>query len=152
MTRTVVPPLTLMTSPDDAETQFYEAMQQGDIDRMMAVWADDDDITCVHPAGPRVVGAGAIRAAFEAMFSQGAIDIGPSQVRRQLLGAVAIHHVLERVRLSAGPEGLPQYGYILVTNVYTQTPQGWRLLVHHASPGSTREQQEITDAPPGTLH
>jgi len=38
----------------------------------MAVWSDDEEITCVHPGGPRVVGAGAIRAAFESIFANGA--------------------------------------------------------------------------------
>ncbi len=55
---------------DDIEQQFYEALQHGDLERLMAVWADDDDIVCVHPGGPRLVGAAAIRASFEAMFGQ----------------------------------------------------------------------------------
>ena len=33
-----------MSSPEDIEQQFYEALQQGDIERLMAVWADDDEI------------------------------------------------------------------------------------------------------------
>ncbi|NBU89623.1 MAG: DUF4440 domain-containing protein, partial [Betaproteobacteria bacterium] len=51
-----------MSSPEDIEQQFYEALQQGDIERLMAVWADDDEIVCVHPGGPRVIGHAAIRA------------------------------------------------------------------------------------------
>ena len=47
-------------SADDTEAEFYAAMQHGDIDRLMAVWADDDDIACIHPGGPRLVGAVAI--------------------------------------------------------------------------------------------
>ena len=61
----ITPPL---ASPDDIEQQFYEALQAGDVERLMAVWSDDDDISCVHPGGPRVVGAVAIRAAFESIF------------------------------------------------------------------------------------
>ena len=30
-----------MSSPEDIEQQFYEALQQGDIERLMAVWAED---------------------------------------------------------------------------------------------------------------
>ena len=47
---------------DDVEAAFYEALQSGDIDKLMACWADVDDIVCVHPDGPRVVGGVAIRA------------------------------------------------------------------------------------------
>ena len=46
------------STPDDIEAQFYEALQRGDIERLMAVWSDDDEISCVHPGGPRLVGAG----------------------------------------------------------------------------------------------
>ena len=55
-------------TPDDAEVAFYDALQHADIDRLMACWADEDDIVCVHPGGPRLLGAGAIRAAFEATW------------------------------------------------------------------------------------
>ena len=58
MARPKPPDIALMASPDDTEAQFYEALQRGDIDKLMAVWSDDDDICCVHPNGPRVVGAG----------------------------------------------------------------------------------------------
>jgi len=50
-------------APDEIEQQFYEALQRGDIERLMAVWSDDEEISCVHPGGPRVVGAGAMRFA-----------------------------------------------------------------------------------------
>ena len=43
------PKVALMTTPDETEAQFYEALQRGDLDRVMAVWADDDDIACIHP-------------------------------------------------------------------------------------------------------
>ena len=56
---------------DDIEAAFYDALQRGDIDRLMACWADEDDIFCIHPGGPRLLGATAIRATFEAMFADG---------------------------------------------------------------------------------
>ena len=58
---------------DDIEAAFYEALQKGDIELLMACWADEDDVVCVHPGGPRMVGVGAIRAGFEAMFAHGTI-------------------------------------------------------------------------------
>ena len=44
----------LHASPEDCEAQFYEALRDGDLERVMAVWADDDEIVCVHPGGARV--------------------------------------------------------------------------------------------------
>ena len=131
-------------SPDETEQQFYDALQRGDIDRLMAVWADDDEISCVHPSGPRIVGAGAIRAAFESMFANGVIDARPEKVRRLQTHACAVHSVLEHIRLTTA-QG-PQTGWVVATNVYVKTAQGWRLVAHHASPGSAREALEWADA------
>jgi hypothetical protein len=64
------PPL---ASVDDIEQQFYEALQQADIERLMNLWSDDDEIACVHPGGPRVVGPGAGGATFELILSKRAI-------------------------------------------------------------------------------
>lgn len=137
-------PTAPLASPDEIEQQFYEALQRGDIDRLMAVWSDDEDISCVHPGGPRVVGAGAIRAAFDAMFSNGSIDARPEKVRRLQTHTCAVHSVLEQVRVMTA-EG-PQSAWVIATNVYVKGAQGWRLVAHHASPGSPREVQEIVEA------
>ncbi len=143
------PTVAHLASPDDMEQQFYEALQQGDIDRLMAVWADDDDITCVHPGGPRMVGPQAIRASFEGMFSNGAIHAEPEKVRRVHTHSTAVHSLVERVRVMTD-EG-PQTAWVLATNVYIKTGLGWRLVAHHASPGSPREIQEIAETA-STLH
>ena len=51
---------TLGGSPEEVEAAFYEAMQNRNLDAFMACWADEDDIVCVHPGGPRLVGHDAI--------------------------------------------------------------------------------------------
>jgi ketosteroid isomerase-like protein len=60
-----------------------------------------------------------------------------------------VHHVLEKVEVLTG-EG-PAQAYVLATNVYHKTAQGWRLVVHHASPGTQGETPEISQ-PPQVLH
>ena len=135
------PPL---APPDEIEQQFYEALQRGDIERLMAVWSDDEEISCVHPGGPRVVGAAAIRSAFEASFANGAGNARPEKVRRLQTHASAVHSVLEHIQImtTAGP----QSAWVVATNVYLKGALGWRLVAHHASPGSPREVQEIVEA------
>jgi uncharacterized protein (TIGR02246 family) len=137
------PPAAHLGTPDDIEQQFYEALQHGDIERLMAVWAEEDDIACVHPGGPRVVGAQAIRASFDSMFANGPVNAQPERVRRVHTQAAAVHSVVERVRVMTD-EG-PQSAWVVATNVYVKTSLGWRLVVHHASPGSSREAQDITE-------
>jgi ketosteroid isomerase-like protein len=130
---------------DDIEAAFYEALQNADIDKLMDCWADEDEIVCVHPGGPRVVGTGAIRAAFDAMFTNGSINARPQSVRKIESLASAVHNVLEKVEVMT-EEGSRE-AYVIATNVYHKTPQGWRMVVHHASPGTPRELQELTETP-----
>ena len=135
-------------SADDVEAAFYEALQAGDIEQLMACWADEDDIVCVHPGGPRLVGAAAIRAAFGAMFANRAVRAHPERLRKvESLGA-ALHNVLERVDLVTA-EGT-QHAWVVATNVYFKTAQGWRLVAHHASPGRS-EVAEVSQ-PAQLLH
>lgn len=139
----------LVASPDDVETQFYEALREADIDKLMAIWSDDDEIVCVHPGGPRVIGARAIRASYEAIFASGGIPVHAEHARRMLSLETAVHSVVERVSIQTA-EG-PQTGYVIATNVFLKTAQGWRLVSHHASPGSPHEAGEV-DESPSTLH
>ena len=80
MPRTRHPGASPTGSPDETEAAFYDALQRGDIELLMACWAEDDDIVCVQPGGPRLLGAGAIRAAFEAMFAHGTARHGAGAV------------------------------------------------------------------------
>ena len=132
-------------SADEIETAFYQALQAGDLDRLMACWSDDEEIVCVHPGGPRIVGVQAIRATFEAIFSNGNIRAWPEQVRRVDALASAVHNVLERVEVMT--DSGPTNAFVLATNVYHKTAQGWRMVAHHASPGSQAELQEIHEQP-----
>lgn len=139
----------LMTTADETELSFYEAMQAGDIDRMMLVWADEEDIACVHPGGPRMVGSVAVRAGFEAVFASGPVHVSIEHVRRMESAVCAVHHVTERVT-AYGPDG-PRTAFVMATNVFLRTPQGWRMVAHHASPGMAEDVPDITE-PRGVLH
>ena len=136
---------TMGGSADDIEAAFYDALQAADIDKLMACWADEDEIVCVHPGGPRVLGAGAIRAAFESMFANGSIRAWPECMRKIESMASSVHNVLERIEIMT-PDG-PSQAWVIATNVYHKTAQGWRMVAHHASPGTQREMLELAEAP-----
>jgi ketosteroid isomerase-like protein len=125
----VVPP----DSADRAEQLFYEALQRGDVQALMGCWLDDEAASCVHPGGPRILGAEAIRASFEAIFAHGVIDIHLHEVRRWQSEHLAVHSVVERVDVPT--DDGPQSAWVWATNVYVATAAGWRMLSHHASPG-----------------
>lgn len=144
MPKPKVPPASIGNA-DDIEAAFYEALQSGDIEKLMACWGDEDDIVCVHPGGARLVGAGAIRASFDAMFSNGSIRAHAIKVRKVEAMSASVHSVLERIEVLTD-EG-PRHAFVIATNVYHKTAQGWRMMAHHASPGTSHEMQEVSETP-----
>ena len=136
----------IFTSPQDAALAFYRAFEARDIEAMMAAWAEDEDIVCVHPGGPRLVGYDAVRAGWEQLFA------GDTKLSFKLDEIVVIETVglalqsaIEHVTL--GDEPKPR-GAAIATNVFLRTPSGWRLVVHHASAAPT----VAVAAPAGPLH
>jgi ketosteroid isomerase-like protein len=44
-----------------------------------------------------------------------------------------------------------QFAWVVATNVYLKSADGWKLVAHHASPGTAVEMQD-TGEPASTLH
>ena len=61
----------------------------------------------------------------------------------------AVHSLIERVEV-VDADGVDEV-YVVATNVYHRTAQGWRLVAHHAGPASGAELHEVNDNP-SVLH
>ena len=132
-------------SADEVEAAFYEALQTGDLERLMACWANEEDIICVHPGGPRLIGAVAIRNSFEIMFSHGPIRSFPERLHKLETITSAVHNLIERVEIYTADGA--QIAFVTSTNVYMRTAEGWRMVAHHASPGTPPEIHSDIDTP-----
>lgn len=97
----------------------------------------------------RLVGHAAVRAAFETMFASGSVQAQPEKVRRLDAGGCSVHSVVERVAVMTD-DGM-QHAWVVAANVYAKTAQGWRMVAHHASPGSRTEPLEAFTTQP-VLH
>ena len=140
----------IFPTAQDAENAFYEALERSDLEGMMAVWAEDEDIVCVHPGGPRLTGQDEVRESWARIFK------GGGRTRVQITHQVAIsammlavHSVHENFLLEG--EAQPR-APILATNVYLRTPAGWRMIVHHASPAPAQPAAPPREGPPKILH
>jgi ketosteroid isomerase-like protein len=122
----------LYASAQEAETAFYEAFAKNDLDAMMAVWADDEEIYCVHPGGPRFSGLEAVRESWRRVFASGQTLAFQLRARHEVHGMMlAVHSVYEQITVSGqGAARNP----MLATNIYQRTDNGWRMLAHHAAP------------------
>ena len=144
----------IFPTAQDAESAFYEALERCDLDGMMAVWSEDDDIVCVHPAGMRLSGQDQVRASWTQLFAGGA----QARVQVSHLAAVsgvmfAVHSVQETFSIEGARPGDPRPTPIVATNVYLRTASGWRMIVHHASPAPGQpEPPPPASAAPKILH
>jgi len=141
----------IFPTAQDAENAFYEALERADLEAMMAVWSEDEEIVCVHPAGQRLAGQEQVREAWRQMFAD-----GPSmrvQITQQVVVSgmmVAVHSVHENITVTGEQRARPP---MVATNVYLRTPAGWRMAVHHASPApGAPAVAEPAAAPPKILH
>lgn len=150
----------LHATPEAVEQAFYEALEAADVEALMGVWSEDDEIICVHPGGPRLVGHQAIAASWREIMSNGPISVRPSEPQVLHGSLVSVHSVLSRVMALVRTEGLPSGAQqtaqavavnILVTHVFFKGAQGWRMVLHHASV-TPQEAEGTTRSPTGTLH
>ncbi|MFL6657257.1 MAG: YybH family protein [Massilia sp.] len=116
-------------SAAEVEAAFYEALNRADVESLMALFAEDEEIVCVHPGGPRLHGHAAIQQSWEAILERGGLQIRPSQLYETHNLMSAVHTVIEGVTAS-GPS---EPAHLVATNVYMKTPRGWRMVLHHVS-------------------
>ena len=146
----------LFPTADDAETAFYEAFERRDLAAMMAVWAESDDVVCVHPRGARLTGFDAVRDSWVQVFAGAPqLRVRTLDVRRFEGQGIEVRHVIEEI----SPRGQPgTTGIAYATNVYELTDGGWRMVLHHATPlqeperEPERTREEETPPPSRTLH
>lgn len=138
----------LFPTPDDASSAFYDAFERGDLAAMMAAWAESDQVVCVHPRGPRLVGFDAVRDSWAQIFAGGArLRIVTTDVCTFEGPSIAVQSVVEMVSV-AGGQGDPTP--VSATNVFELTEGGWRLVIHHASPMIEPERPAEEDSPAKT--
>ena len=122
----------LFPTPDDAASAFYDAFERADLAAMMAVWAEADDVVCVHPRGPRLVGFDAVRQSWAAIFAGGSgLRVATREPCTFEGPSIAVQSVVEMLS-APGSEADPSP--VSATNVFELTEHGWRLVIHHASP------------------
>lgn len=137
------------SSADEAEAAFYDALARADLEAMMAIWADDEEVVCVHPGGVRQVGLAAVRDGWRELFASG------TRLHIQLSQQVAVNTLVQSVRNMLEhvvAEGESRFAPpMAATNVFVRGPSGWRMVLHHASPLPDSEPAGLPDAP-RTIH
>ncbi len=126
-------------TPEDLEQHFYTAIARHDIEALMACWAEDEEIVCIHPTGQQLIGHQAIRASWLAVFTATHFQIAITPVSQWQGMMVATHHQLEM--LLVGDEQTP-HGPLHVTHTFVRNEHGWRLVCRHASANASDDEAE----------
>ncbi len=120
------------SSPAVAEAAFYQAFSKADLDQMKAVWLDSTSVICTHPMAERIVGYRLVIGSFLGLFQgQGELMANITQVETLLTADLSVHTGVEVLHQDATEFRMQ------VTNVYRSTTEGWRMVLHHASPVHT---------------
>ncbi|MDZ7804041.1 nuclear transport factor 2 family protein [Thiohalophilus sp.] len=129
----------------NAETAFYAAFSGGNLEAMRQIWLDGDDTSCIHPMGDRLLGTQAILKSWETILrNTGDVIVELSDRVIHATDRFAVHTLVENIHTLEEPETVFRF---VVTNIYQQTAEGWRMFLHHASPMPRDISQEKDPAP-----
>jgi ketosteroid isomerase-like protein len=116
-----------MTDEDSilaANTAYYNAFAKADIVGMSAIWADDD-VSCIHPGWPVLIGRENVMRSYAEIFSNPVQEPVEHQKHRTIVsvddGRVFCVEIVGGMPLAA-------------TNWFKRINGAWRLIHHQASP------------------
>ena len=137
-----------MKSVLDAHRALYDAVEAGDADLMISLWADDPDVSCVHPGAPILRGSSEVVRSWVVLMSQiGYIQFFLTDVEVATLppGAdqptTAVVTCTESI-LSGDPDVADpisaerSFGAATAqsTSILVRDESGWKFWLRHASP------------------
>jgi ketosteroid isomerase-like protein len=127
----------------EANERFYRALEGLDLQAMDAVWLHDHAARCIHPGWDALVGWHSIRDSWELIFrSTRWMRVTPTDVRVQLIGDVGIVACAENI--TSARDNDVGVAVAQATNLFRRTPEGWRMIVHHASPAPVNVTQPFS--------
>lgn len=137
------------TGPEAVEQAFYDAFMRQDLDAMMGVWAEGRSVICIHPGGVMLSERDHIEISWQQIFmAQVPFRFDLMYHSREQFGdTFALHHLNESLYLKDRMVGIVQ-----VTNGYCVTEQGWRMVLHHASPPPEPDGEPEDAEPDPIIH
>lgn len=143
-------------TPGKAETAFYSAFESGDVEAMANIWAHSDNVVCVHPHAPQLMGYDEVMQSWrDILRNTTGFRISVQMLHHYTDEEVSVRFVNETL-IDENSHSRPVT--VLATNAYQKTESGWRMVLHHASPGPSSsddaEEEEDTERADGniTLH
>jgi uncharacterized protein (TIGR02246 family) len=129
---------------EEANTQFYRALESGDLARMEEVWAHEDWVRCVHPGWDLLTGWQRVRESWEMIFDGGQkMRASPSDVWVRAVGDLAVVTCTENITVFN--EASFDSAQATATNLFVHREDRWLMVHHHASPIPTIVPERSSD-------
>ena len=116
-----------------ANDAFYTAFANGDFDAMCETWADDDNLTCIHPGWAPLSGRDIVLDSWRAILS------APESPKIRCLEPQA--HIMGETAYVIGYEQLSA-GALAMTNIFVRKGRLWRMIHHQAGPCQDAPQEQ----------
>ena len=136
------------STAEAAQEAFYQAIERADLTQMMAIWSEEEDVICIHPGGSRHSGIAEVRGSWRQIFLQGP-QLKFSLVEDKIYPGrmLSVHNIYEQITHISGKHSPAS---AVATNIFALSGDGWKMLMHHASPFPTERSPD--QPPPSVLH
>lgn len=116
----------------EVNERFYRALETLDLAAMERLWLHEPWVRCIHPAWDVLVGWENVRDSWRRIFeSTPWIRVTATEVTIEVFADVALVGCAENI--TAGRDGDVGVAVAQATNLFKRTPDGWRMIHHHAS-------------------
>jgi ketosteroid isomerase-like protein len=127
----------------EANEKFYRALETLDLTAMERLWLHSSEVRCIHPGSEALLGWEAVRTAWSQIFANTRwMRVQPTDVRLQIIGEVGLVACAENI--TATQDDDVGVAVAQATNVFRLTPDGWRMILHHASPAPVTVTQPFS--------
>jgi ketosteroid isomerase-like protein len=126
-----------------ANAAFYAAFAAGDVAVLTRLWADDDDISCIHPGWPALIGRAAVIGSWQNILENaGRPHIAcaePYAIINGDSGRVLCIEIVDGAALAA-------------TNHFRRIGGTWRMVHHQSSPIAQIVMRANDNSPSRRIH
>ncbi len=140
----------MFSTVKNAEKHFYDAFSNCDLEKMMSVWLDSNEISCIHPGSSALVGTSQITLSWQQIFSLRSKRVFNLETINQIsakdfcLRLVQENIYLEEQNFAAPP--------IYATNIYRKIDCSWFMISHHASESPIKLDADFFSARKGVTN
>ena len=124
-----------------ANEKFYKAFNARDLSAMKEIWSSHQNVTCVHPGWSPLNGFEPIIDSWQGIFkNSGNMDIQISDINMLTSNDLAWVSCVEKLYTIASHGVLASQ--VFSTNLFKLNKDGWKMIMHHASPMPAMPESE----------